>query len=239
MDVQGNVTRHGSGAVLKGTLLDARSWIDLDKGASLTFRHVDSAREVTIKGPAYVTVCPHGEEEVLLTRGELTTTTGAGARPGAEVLVATPFAAVVYGNAKLDVRVGEHGTDLAVQAGDAWLRAAPGVKLQGEEHVMSGKKAHAVGSKADPNRLLSECNKAAEEAAQRARELLARRPEPDAGSLGGRAAAHVRARQTARERCAVAGAAAGLTPDPAERQRQWALLGRADRLWMSVPGRSE
>ncbi len=237
--MSGKVTRHGYGELAKGTWLDARSWLALDKGASVTIRHADSARELTIHGPAYATVCPRGDEEVLLTRGEVTTSTGRGARPGAEVLIATPFASATYGEAQLDLRADAGKLELSVQAGDAWLRPAAGATRRGPEHVLSGKKASVVAAATTPDKRLEECRKAADEAARRARELVSGGPKTDAGSLGDRAARHIRARQAAREACAIAGAAVGLTADPAERQQQWAALGRSERLWRAVPTRSE
>ncbi|MEB2310766.1 MAG: hypothetical protein OZ921_19645 [Sorangiineae bacterium] len=236
LSVSGAVTMHGGAALAEGAPLDGRSWVELADGARLTVRHADSARELTLTGPATATLCSGGEEQVRLTRGRLTTAAGRGARPGAEVLVATPIATLTYGEAQLELRVEPMKVEARVRSGDAWLEPAGGAVRTGPAHLEAGGRASVVARPRAAASALEDCQAAAREAQARGREVLAPPPEEaDAGALGDRAARHVRAREAARRLCAVAGAALGLTPDPEKRRAEWAELEAADRLWRQVP----
>ena len=89
-------------------------------------KNTETTRELVFDGPASLLACERGEERFLLTSGDVHTTTWAGARPGAEVLLGTPFGAVRYGDAKLDVHVDEKGLLVASEVGDAWVELPRG-----------------------------------------------------------------------------------------------------------------
>ena len=72
---------------------------------------------------------------IALALGELTSSVGAGARPGAEVHVFTPFGTLRYGDATLRLQVDRARFSVDVDAGDVWLDpagkpAAPALKLK-------------------------------------------------------------------------------------------------------------
>jgi hypothetical protein len=240
--VKGHVTVGGA-VLTTGAPLDRSAWLELDPGASVAVKHSETSRELIFTGKGRVLPCERGEERFLLVEGKAETATWAGARPGAEVLVATPFGAVRYGDAKLVIGVDAHGLSVASETGDAWLFASGT-----EEKVASGKRAERRGPTPDVKSLVGECEKRAAEAEKRARAVLV--PGPGAAPLGTRAAEHVRARKAARASCAVASAAIGMLAlagrtggagqagqtGQAERSDD---LGRrvayADAQWRSVP----
>lgn len=217
--------------VRSGSPLDGRAWVELGKDAKLALRHARSARELLVTGPALLLPCVHGEEQVLLAEGRLETTSGPGARPGAEVTVASPLGSVRYADATLEIRASGRRLVVSSRAGTAEVEAAPGTKLQGKPRLEPKQKLTVVGEP-KPERLVEACEKAATEAGNRAQEVLA---GGDAGkSLGERAAAHVQARQAARGICSVASAAAATAKEP-ERARLLARVAAADGRWRAVP----
>jgi hypothetical protein len=110
LTLTGKATTASGAPVERGAPLDGRAWIDLPRDAALTVKHTSTGRELTLTGPAHFLPCDHGEERYVVTLGRVATTTWAGARPGVEVLLATPFALVRYGDARLEVTV--EGTKL-------------------------------------------------------------------------------------------------------------------------------
>jgi hypothetical protein len=195
-------------------------------------KHTETTRELVFDGPASLLACEHGEERFLLTSGDVHTATWAGARPGAEVLLGTPFGAVRYGDAKLDVHVDEQGLLVTSATGDAWVERPLG---GGEEKITAGKRMAFRGRAPDVKALVGDCEKRAEDTEKRARAVLA--PGKNAAPLGTRAAEHVRARKAARASCAIAEAAVETAKTAAEAERD-ALRRRltyADARWRSVP----
>lgn len=235
--VKGSVKVVGGKVVKDKAPIDGSRWLELGKGAELSVRHSLSAREFQLRGPARAVVCPSGEEQILLASGEVITTNGPGARPGAEALIATPLGTVGYGDARLVAKLDNRQLQVSVQSGDAWVTPAPGSTRKGPERVDPKQKASLeLSGELDTRKLVKLCHKAAEEAARRARAVMAGpRKAKDAGSLGERAAAHVRARKGARAACATAEAAAGRTSDPAELKRLWGELEQSEQLWRAIP----
>jgi hypothetical protein len=218
--------------------LETAGFIDLGAAARIVVKHARSGRELTVEGPARAELCRDGEEQVLLTSGRFKGTTGIGARPGAEVWVATPAGLIRYGDAELSVQVDGKKAVVSVTSGDAWVEPARGSTLKGATHVVAKSTASlSRGAGATSAGLVSNCEEAAESAASAAQRVFAG-PSPDggdAGSFGERAAAQVQARRAARAACASAGAALGQVTDQEEHKRLAARIDRADRLWRLVP----
>jgi len=230
--VSGQVTV-GDQVIKTSALLDGASWVDLAPGATLALRHTITSRELKIVGPAHALPCRSGAEQVLLASGRVSTSANLGVRPGAEVLIATPFGTVRYGDAALDVDVGPHGLDLHVKEGEAWLEPESAAKKPFKNPLGGHGHASLPNSGSTPSTLVDRCQAAAQHADESARRVLSN--APDAGSLGERAAAQVRDRAAARRACAMAAAAVGSVTEPAERQQLWASLIRWEGLWQSVP----
>jgi hypothetical protein len=239
--VHGRVTNPAKTPVVTGAALDHPVWLDLEKAATLAVEHAGTSREVYVAGPGRVLPCEHGEERFIVASGHVTSAAGAGARPGSEVLLATPFGVVRYGDAKLDLRVDSKGLTLAVEVGEAWLDS--GVPGATAEKVAAGGHLERRGSPPDVKSLVERCQSAADGAEAHAREVLA--PRRALVPLGVRASEHVRARQAARMACAVAEAAlgtssgaaapkAGRTPD-GEHDDLVRAVEAADARWRAVP----
>lgn len=216
-----------------GAALDGAEWVTLEKGGSLTLKHSGSGRELSVAGPALFRACRRGREQLLLARGKVTGGGGVGARPGAEVSIATPIAAVRYADAELTVSLDDKQLSVVVRSGQVELDSASAGALKSP---LRGKDKWVVPlGKPDAAELLARCQAAAEAAEASARRVGDRSaPEP----LGERAQAHVRARKAARSACTVAAAATGLVADPAARAGLWAEAARWEGLWESVPRRS-
>jgi hypothetical protein len=174
---------------------------------------------------------------VLLARGTVTVGGGMGARPGAEVSLATPVAVVRYADAELTLRLDEKQLKVEVRAGQAELDAPAGgpgaAPRKALKSPLRGKDKLLVPlGKPDVAQLMARCQEAAELAAQTARKVGEKSaPEP----LGERAQAHVRARRAARAACTIAAAATGLVADPAAASRFWADAERWEELWETIP----
>ncbi len=214
--------------VATGDPIPNGSFVDLAEGAEVTIRTAHN-REITISGPASATLCPDGEDGVFLSRGRLSAFPGTGVRPGADVWVATPLGVVRYDDAKIDLDAPKgDGTRLMVTASmaSAELIAAPGVELRSENGGDAGPASPfaevplAAGATLVAERpaaplarlvreLVGACTKESDGAREAARRLS---DGPEAGPLGERASAHVRARRRARAACETARAAAGLGP---------------------------
>lgn len=251
--VHGNVTTADGKPLALNASLTTAGVLTLSPGASVAVKHTETARELVISGPGRVLPCERGEERFLLTEGRAQTATWAGARPGAEVLIATPLGAIHYGDAKLEVRVDAHRLTVLSDVGDAWV--LPSLAAS-EEKVPAGKRFEKRGPLPDVKALVVECEKRAEDAEARARAVLV--PGRGAASLGVRAAEHVRARKAARAACAIAAASVlsledapdaanaphgpdAKQPNKAHNATEKTELGRrvayADARWRSVPPR--
>lgn len=216
-------------------MLDPSAWIDLGAGATLTVKHTRTARELSLSGPGRAKVCPKGEEETVLVSGTLRSAPGFGARPGAEVLVATTSGIVHFGDADVQVEArGERRVEVRVRAGDAWVVPLLGATRTGPEHTNAsvGAVLNARAS-ATAEQGLAACQEAARAAARAAESVLS--GSPDAGSLGERAGTQLRARQAARSICASAMAWAGGVRDQAESRRIEDMIEEAERLRQAIP----
>ena len=225
----------GDAVLLPGAELDGSEWVRLGAGASLTLKHASSGREIALAGPAVFRACRRGREQVLLAEGKVTVGSGMGARPGAEVLIATPVAGVRYADAEFSLVLDQKRLSVEVRAGqvevDAALPAAPAAKAPKSPLHAKDKLVIALG-KPDVTALMSRCKDAAEAAESSARRVGDRSlPEP----LGERAQAHVRARKAARTACTIAAAATGLVADPATAAGLWAEAARWEGLWETIP----
>jgi hypothetical protein len=220
-----------------GTEVDGTAWLELATGASASFRHSSSARELTVKGPGRMLACVEGGEDVIVAQGTVETSTGPGARPGAEVLIATPFGTVSYGDAKLSIKVAPKRLDATASQGEGWIEPAKGATLKGAEKITAKGKA-AISGDAAPGPLVEACEQAAAETERLAKSVLAgpgADAGADAGTLGDRAAAHVRSRRAARGACRSALAAVARVADAPKRQELEDRLGRAEKQWSGIP----
>jgi hypothetical protein len=224
--------RVGEAKLESGAELDGAEWVTLAKDASLTLKHTGSGREVALAGPALFRACRRGREQVLLTRGKVTAGIGMGARPGAEVLIATPVGGVRYAEADFSLLLDEQRLSLEVRAGQVELDAAQpsGKPSKGPLHAKD-KLVLPLG-KPEPAALMARCQEAAEAAQASARRVG---DKAAAEPLAERAQAHVRARQAARSACTVAAAATGLAADPEAQASLWAEAARWEGLWETIP----
>ncbi|HVW25332.1 MAG TPA: hypothetical protein VHC69_08165 [Polyangiaceae bacterium] len=230
LTVQGAVVTANGQPLTSGAAMDAAGWVAAPAGARVGVKHLETTRELVFEGPASFLACERGEERFLLTSGDVHTATWAGARPGAEVLLGTPFGAVRYGDAKLDVHLDDQGLTVGSDVGDAFIELPLGA---GEEKITGGKRFSRRGRAPDVKALVGDCEKSAAEAESRARAVLA--PGRNAAPLGTRAAAHVRARKAARASCAIAAAAVETAKTQAEKDDLLRRVAYAEARWRSVP----
>jgi hypothetical protein len=219
-------------------LLDGEHWVELEAGASVSLRHTLTTRELKLLGPAKVLPCRAGAEQILLATGRLVTSASLGVRPGAEVLIATPQGTVRYGDAALDVELGDQGLRVRVKQGEAWVEPEARGKPHFKNPVRKGGEARLLQQPVPTAELVATCEAAAQATSASAARVLGRDTGADASasSLGERAAIHMRERGKARMACAVAAAAIGALPSAAaEGQTLSANVARADELWQSVP----
>lgn len=228
--VQGNA-KMGDTPLSSGAQLDGEEWVSLASGASLTLKHSSSGRELSVLGPALFRACRRGREQLLLARGIVESGSGMGIRPGAEVLIATPIAAVRYADADFRLVLDAQKLTLEARAGELQLDPAlPSKTWQSQLHA-KGKLRLPLG-KPDAPGLLARCEQAAELAAAAARRV------GDTSALerlGQRAQEHVKARRAARSACGISAAAVGLVADPALRAGLWADAVRWEALWETIP----
>jgi hypothetical protein len=224
--------QRGSGEVLHaGDRFSGADWLELAKGSSLHLKHGESGREWTLRGPARLLPCVDGQEELILAEGKLRTELGAGVRPGAQVLIGTPFGSVRYADASAELDVTRDSLRLAVSAGDTWLRST-GKRAASETrttHAQSARRGTRERLAAAP--AVEACQKAAQHSEAIAKSLLA----PGAAGLGQLAADHVRARELARASCAAATAAVLQQNLGAERSARLSQLAGYRELWRRVP----
>jgi hypothetical protein len=224
----------GDRPLASGAALDGSEWVSLGQGAQLTLKHAQSGRELAVSGPALFRACQRGREQLLLARGSVVATAGMGSRPGAEVLIATPVAAVHYADAELTLELSETSLSIAVRVGSVEVTALPPPKKSLKSPLKPRDKLRLPVGKPDAPRLIADCKAAAERAEQLARLVAdASAAEP----LGQRAQAHVKARKSARVSCTVAAAATGLVADPTARAGLWAEATRWEGLSESIPRR--
>jgi hypothetical protein len=196
-----------------GRLFRAGEWLDLGAGTDVSFRHTETAREFSLGGPGRFQPCEAGAEKVSIARGTLLTTAGPGARAGAEVLLATPFALIRYADAKLALTVEERKLMLEVAQGSATVEpVARGGKAEPEKTVTGPNGTLTLDGTSDAEALVTACNEARGAIASGA-------PRPagiaSGGSrLGNWAVNQLKVRRTARFVCAAADAALGRLTGP-------------------------
>ena len=229
--VKGLVSAEGGRIVVAGDPLDRPVWLDLASGAQLAVKHAETAREVVFHGPAHLLPCDRGEERFLMTLGRAVTATWAGARPGAEVLIATPLAVVRYGDATLEVRVEARTLRVQAAVGDGFIDIGDGSP---GERVPAGGHAERKSAGVDVKALVTECDTGARAAESLARDVLS--PGGSKAPLGERAAAHVQGRKAARMKCAIAAAALGTLEKGQDRDDLGRVVARAEARWRGVPG---
>ena len=232
--VEGQATV-GDAVLSQGAELDGSEWVRLGTGASLTLKHASSGREIALAGPAVFRACRRGREQVVLAEGKVTVGTGMGARPGAEVLIATPVAGVRYADAEFSLSLDQKRLSVEVRSGqvevDPAVPATSTSKAPRSPLHAKDKLVIPLG-KPDVPALMLRCKDAAEAAESSARRVGDRAaPEP----LGERAQAHVRARKIARAACTIAAASTGLVADPVAAAGFWAEAARWEGLWESIP----
>lgn len=236
LDVKGRIIDDSGKTLQTSAPLDRAVWLTLDPGARLALKHAETSRELTFSGPGRVRPCVAGEERFDVIRGGVRTTLAAGARPGAEVLIATPVGVVRYGDARLEIKVDSGSISVKSDSGDAWFESpSPGGSGVVEERILPGKQLQRKGLTVDVKALLIACEAAAEAAEARARTLIHPGPSDRATPLGARAAEHMRARRAARFACAIAGAALGTTEIGGDRDALDQRLGRAEARFRGMP----
>jgi hypothetical protein len=231
MSLSGGVRAAGGALIRKGQKLTGDEALILTEAAALHLKHTVSGREWSVVGPARLLPCVAGQEELVLAEGRLRTELGAGARPGAEVLIGTPFGSIRYLNARAELLVSARELRLSASSGEAWL-APPGsdqtpeLRAQGTQRVRRDQAQRPTLQAA-----LEGCARAAASSEGQARALL----QPSAEALGQRAAAHVRARQRARSSCASAAAAVLWQEQRAEQRARWLELEQHRASWQYIP----
>jgi hypothetical protein len=220
----------GAAPLVTGAEVDGSEWVTLGAGGSLTLKHTQTGRELAIAGPALFRACRRGREQLLLARGTVQAGVGMGARPGAEVLIATPIAAVRYAEAGFQLKLSDEQLDLQVNVGQLELDSASDKPL--ESPLRAKEKLRVPLGKPDATELMARCRVSAEAALATARRVS----DPAAAEpLGERAAAHVKARKKARSTCTIAAASIGLVADPAQSAGLWADAARWEGLWETIP----
>jgi hypothetical protein len=224
--------------VSSGATLDGAEWLELAAGASLTLKHTTSGRELAVSGPALLRPCRRGREQLLLARGKVQAGAGMGARPGAEVLIATPIAAVRYADAEYSLALDEKRLAIELRAGQVELDASPTAPAAVTRAIKSplrgAEKLSLALGKPSPTEAMARCKEAAEAAEASARAVG---DKTSSTPLGERAQAHVKARRTARSACTIAAATTGLVADPESRAGLWAEAVRWEGLWETIPRR--
>lgn len=236
-----------------GALVDSEAWLDLGEAGSLSLKHTLTGREWSVRGPAWLRACVDGQEALWLSRGELRIGTGAGVRPGAQVVLSTPHGIIRWGDASLSVKVDAKQTTVAVSAGRAWLTPAQETKLAGAEELGAKASAKLIAKGGGEQRaqlLVAACERAASLAEQLAKALLGGAtpgaPEPTAHSGGTSAGAasppssasapanpkKLGLGERARDQAAARGEARGSCA------AAWASVGALDSLAAGKPGSS-
>jgi hypothetical protein len=229
--------RELDGPVLKpGALFSGSAWLDLPTGASATFRHVESTREWTLIGPGRMRPCRDGGEQIGVATGRVKTTAGAGARPGADVLIFSPHGVLHYGDATLEVRVDPQGLRATARSGEVWLETLEGGPPAGPLPLGRERVAKRKGPGAS---LEQRCESLAQRAAQVGTALVTAAPN-SRSTLSTRAVEHLKARRDARSICGI-GESFAASLEPPERGRlldRFAELERISRSMRAPPSPS-
>jgi hypothetical protein len=229
MSQSGSVVTATGEQIEKGRLLDGERWLLLSPGASLSIKHTGSGRELKLEGPGRILPCVGGEEEMIVGSGTISTQGNIGVRPGATVLIGTPFGSVRYADAQARLVVSEQGIQVPEASGDLLL--VP-VLPPAQALPLTGPDAHPPAAAPSAEAALDACTRMAESARDKARALLGAAP----GTQGQLAGEHVRARLAARLTCASATAAAlAQGKDAADIAARLVRLGELRALWRSVP----
>jgi hypothetical protein len=201
-----------------GELLDGRSFFEVPAGTELALRHSETTRELALKGPGRFRACPKGEELVAVTRGKVSTTSGPGARAGAEVRLATPFGVVHFGDAALELEVTDKTVELRVSQGTVVVDGRTAEDGAPPKPISGPRGRATFRGRSDPTALVAECETSAAALAT---------PAPAGSALGANlgqwAVERLKARQTARHACSRALSAIGLVEGP-EAVRLWDLV---------------
>jgi len=237
MQVSGKAGFQHGLRIQKGSLIDGKRWLVLEEGAMVELRHTTSTRGLVLKGPGLILPCIDGDEDVLIARGVVETSTGAGVRPGAEVRIGTPFGTLTYGDAAMTVNVSKTKLDVSITGGGARLTPMPSAGKKPRSLDPKHLKL-SLGGKMDSDVAKSrveDCEAAADKAEAQARQVIT--PSGDAGALGERAALHVRLRGAARLECLSARAAVFSLEGEGPPKDLEKRLDEADRRRTRVPSR--
>ena len=227
----------GARAPAVGAALEGREFLDLVDETEVALRHGTTTRELTLRGPGRFLPCFLGTETVLVATGTVKTTAGAGARAGAEVILATPLGVLHFADAALELRVGERELDARVDTGGATLVSASGKKgvpdAGAPDLVLGPKGRKRLSGAVVASDLVSRCRETAG-----ALGASPPAPAPSISSsrtlLGQWSVAQLKARQGTRWACAIARAAVGRLDGP-ERDRLWAEITASDPVWQASP----
>jgi hypothetical protein len=208
-------------------------------GAKCVVKNPATGREASFEGPGEGRACVGGagDGEAWILRGSYAAAPGAGEKPGAEDWVVTPFGVVRYASAHVKIVVGKEGAELRVATGSARvfgkvLPGDAGTPPPADDDgwtALAGPVNVTLKPTGDAKSVVDACVTASKEAA----ELAAAVVKPDA-ALGTIAGAHVRARQRARARCALARVAAEAQPGAAGAALR-VRATKADEEWRIVP----
>jgi hypothetical protein len=176
--------------------------------------------------------CRGGEEQIAVASGRLRTTTGAGARPGAEVLVFTPHGVLRYGYAGLDLTVDQRRLTATAKSGQVWLESVDG-KGPGKtaELALPLAKAQTTSGPRPLTSLEQRCESLAQHAAELGTALTSGAGNSGA-ALSARAVEHLKARREARFVCG-AGESYAASLEPPERGRLLDRFNELERLYRS------
>jgi hypothetical protein len=230
MSLRGKVVTATGELIEKGSLLRGDRWLVLEPGASLAIKHTTSGRELAFDGPARVLPCFGGEEEMIVGLGTVRTQSSVGVRPGATVVVGTPFGSVRYADAQARLVVGDAGLEVPEASGD--LTLVP-ILPPAKPLPLTGAGVQLPKAAVSADDALAACTRAAQSARDQASALLS----AASGTRGELAAAHVRARGAARLTCAAATASALARGDALEIAARLQRLSELRAQWMEVPGR--
>jgi hypothetical protein len=228
MTVSGVAKSAGGASLKKGELLAGERWLELEPGASLRLKHTASGREVSFDGPGRLLPSVAGEEDLVVGLGTLHIQGHSGVRPGAQVVVGTPFGSVRYVDAQATLRVEPQVLSLT-EASGMLTYVPPTPDAEPLRVALPAWRREQTPANAEA--ALGACTELADAAAARARELLTQNND----ALGQRAAEHVRARQRARLSCATAMASALQLPGDEAVQAALGRVAELDARWRGIP----
>jgi len=210
--------------------LDGKAWLELAAGADVSIRHGATSREFSLQGPGRFLACRLGLEQVLISEGGFMSSRGSGVRPGAEMWVATPVAALHYGDVDASVRVERAALRVHVASGS--LMAEVSSDDASKPLTLAGPNADKRWPFSVVTRdRAKRCEASARKARTGADQVLA----PTVGDLGQLAAAQLESRRRARAECLIAETSLERTTDPAEKSRLSDQVAEANRLWQGIP----